>query len=51
MVESTIAVHRFDFGFLPIPLSCRIAPGESIAFGYARVLTFAFASTFTPSRS
>lgn len=40
--------HRRDFGFFPIPPSCRVdSTGASGPFGYSKVLAFAFASTFS----
>ncbi|KAJ7143675.1 major facilitator superfamily domain-containing protein [Mycena epipterygia] len=47
--ESTNEVeHRRDFGFFPIPPSCRVdSTGSSGPFGYSKVLAFAFGGTFT----
>ncbi|KAK7057734.1 MFS DHA1 protein [Favolaschia claudopus] len=41
--------RKVDFGFLPIPPWCRVQPGvdPTGSIGYAKVLAFAFASTFS----
>ncbi|KAK7033810.1 MFS DHA1 protein [Favolaschia claudopus] len=41
--------RKVDFGFLPIPPWCRVQPGVDAtgSIGYAKVLAFAFASTFS----
>ncbi|KAF8517298.1 major facilitator superfamily domain-containing protein [Hysterangium stoloniferum] len=35
-----------DFGFLPIPSSCRYNPDNPVHFGYVRIIVFGLASTF-----
>jgi hypothetical protein len=36
-----------DFGFLPIPPSCRYDPDKPIHFGLVRIIVFGLASTFS----
>ncbi|KAF9522312.1 major facilitator superfamily domain-containing protein [Crepidotus variabilis] len=50
-IEKSVSVdtHRFDFGFLPIPPSCRYDPDHPPPFPFWKTGIFAAASTFSTS--
>jgi hypothetical protein len=42
-----VDIRKADFGFLPIPPSCRFNPDQPFAFNYWKTAVFALASTFS----